>query len=217
MLVLQSDKLIDDHVVDMRAKEIIGKDRPHYGYVPARADPDRKYYRESQAYYRTLGIDLSVYFDLDREYDHSKLDSLLECDALHLSGGNTYYFMRNVRRREFGKILVQYLAGGGVIIGTSAGAILLTTSISTATLCGDDNTCGPLEGEGLHLVDFDFVPHLDLGANSIPAMQEYSLRSPGRKIFGCCDGAGIIVHNKGVEFMGTVVMAYSGQIIEISR
>ena len=93
-LVLYSDQIpsIADKI-DKELVTILGKSNPIIGYIPSNSDPQRKYYSERQAYYSRLGMDLTIYFELDKEYRSNLLESLLSCDAIHLSGGNTYYFL----------------------------------------------------------------------------------------------------------------------------
>ena len=93
------------------------------------------------AYYAALGASLDVYYDLDQEYQPDQLGVLLSCDAVHLSGGNTFTFLYRLRQRGMIEVLQQYAANGGVLIGTSAGAMLLTRAIATAASATWIRTC----------------------------------------------------------------------------
>jgi dipeptidase E len=106
-------------------------------------------------------VDLSPYFELGDGYNPDELDTLLTCDAIHLSGGNTYYFLHWLRVRNLLIRLREYVARGGVLIGVSAGAILMTPNIGSASLCGDMPLEGMTDYAALGLVDFAFVPHLN--------------------------------------------------------
>lgn len=57
--------------------------------------------------------------------------------TVHLSGGNTYQFMESLRERKVKELLVKHLANAGLIVGVSAGAIVLTAHIGTSSMCGD--------------------------------------------------------------------------------
>ena len=46
------------------------------------------------------------------------------CDAIHLTGGNTFQFSYWLRERGLDAELKRYAKAGGVLIGVSAGAIL---------------------------------------------------------------------------------------------
>jgi dipeptidase E len=146
-------------IIDRRLLGLIGKSRPRLGYIPSSGDTDRHYYRACRAYYAGLDAELAVYFELDDEYDERLLDSLLSCDAIHLSGGNTFYFLHRLRIRKMVATLQQYVANGGVLIGVSAGAILMTPDIGPSAFGGDERLAGEQDDRGLALVDFAFAPH----------------------------------------------------------
>ena len=91
-LILYSDQVPStSEKIDNELVTLLGKPDPIIGYIPSCADPQRKYYKERQEYYSRLGMDLKIYFELDEDYHSDLLESLLSCDAIHLSGGNTYY------------------------------------------------------------------------------------------------------------------------------
>lgn len=64
-LVLYSNQVrpITDKI-DNELVSLLGKPNPIIGYIPSNADPQRKYYKERQAYYARLGINLTVYLSL---------------------------------------------------------------------------------------------------------------------------------------------------------
>ncbi|MBS4537512.1 Type 1 glutamine amidotransferase-like domain-containing protein [Clostridium sp. D2Q-11] len=213
MLVFHSDQLDSNKEIDKRVLEIMGKGNPKFGYIPSCADIERTYYNLKKDYYKSLGVDLDIYFDLDQEYDSSKIDRLLECDAIFLSGGNTYYFMNNIRKRKFGKVLEKFHKKGGVIIGVSAGAMVLTSSIESSNICGDINDTNLENSDGLNFVNFDFVPHLNIQSNMIEELKKYSLDNKSKKIFVCNDGSGLIINNNKIEIIGDVYLTYNGDLI----
>jgi peptidase E len=78
---------------------------------------------------------------------------------INLSGGNTFRFLKSIKERGAESRLVEYARNGGILIGVSAGAMILTPSIESAFICGDVNTVGLSDLEGLELVSFFFDPH----------------------------------------------------------
>jgi dipeptidase E len=213
-LVLYSDQIVPEtEKVDEELAALLGKSNPQIGYIPSSADPQRKYYGERRVYYDRLGMTLSTYFELDEACDPNRLEALLGCDAIHLTGGNTYYFLHWLRRRGMLAPLRQYAARGGVLIGVSAGAILMTPDIATAALCGDE----PLEGEtdlaALHLVDFAFVPHFGEIPCDLVALQAYS-RSRQAVLYACRDGDGIVVEDDQVKCIGDVLVIVNGELAQ---
>ncbi|MFC1953750.1 Type 1 glutamine amidotransferase-like domain-containing protein, partial [Chloroflexota bacterium] len=156
-LVLYSDQI--KHLskkIDSALIKLLDKSKPKIGYIPSSADPKRKHYAARQEYYSRIDMELEIYFELDEDYYPDKLDTLLSCDAIHLSGGNTYYFLHWLRKRGLMDTLTQYVSQGGVLIGVSAGSILMTPDISTSSISDDKQMEGESGYKGLNLVDFSF-------------------------------------------------------------
>ena len=145
-----------------------------------------------------------MYFELDRDYRPELLDELWACDAIHLSGGNTYHFLHWLRKRELFEPIRRYVAGGGVLIGVSAGGILMTPEISISGLLGDTPLPELEDLTALGLVDFSFAPHLNTLKDWKP-LRDYARRN-NRTIYGCRDGVGLLVDGENIEFIGDIIV-----------
>jgi dipeptidase E len=153
-----------------------------------------------------MGMVLRVYFELDKEYQPGLLDSLLSCDAIHLSGGDTYYFLHWLRQRQLLEPLHRYVNQGGVLVGVSAGSILMSPDISVVHLYRDEPVTSSTDLSSLSLVDFAFVPHF--GSRRTPtimsSLQEYS-RDHQIVVYACEDSGGIVVVDDDVTCVGDVL------------
>lgn len=105
--------------------------------------------------------------DLERE-----LSALPSVDAVYLEGGNTYYLRHHLRQSGADGLLLSYVARGAVIVGVSAGSIVLGKTVQTAFWKDwDDRTGGgslqedwedPAVSSGLDLLDGRAVlPHAE--------------------------------------------------------
>lgn len=201
----------DTEEIDRRLLALLGKEKPRIGYIPSVSDPTEMYYQAQKAYYRHYDIDLEPCFGLDNRYTLDDLGALLTADAIHLSGGNTFYFLHWLRVRNMLDTIKQYVERGGVLIGVSAGAILMTPDIRTTLLCGDVLPPQEIAPQGLGLVDFAFVPHW----GSYAAMEEiksYSRKNSNQVIYACSDNGGIIVENEHVQLVGDVSAIKNGSV-----
>lgn len=216
-LAFYSDQQIEQSsAMDEPLLNLIDKQHPLIGYIPSSTDPERIWFKQQQAYYKSLNAKLSVYFELETEYEPKKTKELFACDAIHLSGGSTYNFLYWLRKRGLVSLLRDYVANGGVLIGVSAGAILMTPEISTTHICGEEPSHDLNDLSALNLVDFAFLPHI----NNIEAVEnkmiEYS-NTHGYKIFGCHDGDGIIVNNNIIQCVGDLILAENGKVSPLER
>ncbi len=125
-LVLYSDQVIAaNQEVDWYLLQLLGTTAARIGYISSSSDPQRQYFTVKQQYYQQYGLELALYVELDVAYKTDLLAPLFACDAIHLSGGNTYYFLSWLQQRGLMERLQHYALHQGVLIGISAGAILM--------------------------------------------------------------------------------------------
>ncbi len=210
MLVLHSNQIVPQaDKVEQAWLARLGRARPTLGYIPSTQDPGRRFFQAQVEYYARHGLKVAVYLEPDPAYNPAQLPELLACQAIHLSGGPTFHFLRWLRQHGLLDVLRRYVADGGTLIGVSAGAILMTPTIDTGELCGDV----PLPGDrtALGLVDFAFVPHLESVPGGLAAVQHYA-RQHAQTVYACRDGDGVIVDGDGPHCVGDVgVRAPTGE------
>lgn len=208
--VLYSDQIIGENAAIDRA--LVGMLAPRgsrIGYIPSGPDPHGQFLDLSRAYYAALDLELALVHDLDLAHDRAGLDALLVCDAIHLSGGDTGAFLRRLRRADMIDMLKDWAADGGVLIGASAGSILMTPSIA---LDGVFSGIAPEEfpdPDALALVPFEFFPHLQDSQAFLPELLRYSRLTP-RPIIACTDGDGVIIENGRIDFIGAPLLIADG-------
>jgi dipeptidase E len=156
-------------------------------------------------YYNQLGIKSIDYYDLDLEYEENRFNTIFENDAIHLSGGNTFFFLSLLQKRNAMGLLRSYVNKGGILIGVSAGSILTTPTIEMAGYGkdADENHVGLMDKQALALVDFEFSPHWDASDETLDSLRDYAL-TKSTTIYACKDGAGIVVDGEVIELYGDV-------------
>jgi dipeptidase E len=217
-LALYSDQIIpDDAGMDQALLDMLKRKRRgrRFGYVPSGPDPDLHFFRDSQAYYAQYEIDLAVYCDLDEPSIDILLQALLDCDAIHLSGGHTGSFLQRLRTSGALKRLRDWALDGGILIGASAGAILMAPTIAADGLFCGRRPEDVHDGEALDLVPFEFFPHLNDSAAYLPDLVRYSLSTP-RPIIACRDGEGVIVEQGVPTFIGHPLVIRNGAVTALS-
>lgn len=213
-MVMYSDQVIPaNEKVDTRMLELMAGRGRRIGYVPSGPEPDRRFYREKQAYYAKLGLDLQVFFDTTAPFDGAKLATLLNCDAIHLSGGNTPAFLHHLKVNGLVSPLVEWTQNDGLLIGTSAGAILMTPTIALDALFDGGEPKNVHDGGALELVPFEFFPHLCQSRDYLPQLLAYSLET-SRSIAACRDGDGVVVNSDVIESIGDIVWIRNGAIVD---
>ncbi|MCB2340458.1 Type 1 glutamine amidotransferase-like domain-containing protein [Clostridium estertheticum] len=205
-IVLYSDQIIkENRKIDYELLRLLNKKNPSIGYIPSCSDLTRKYFNPEVQYYNELGISNIQYFDLDKEYDETKINDIFQSDAIHLSGGNTFYFLYLLKKRNLVKSLQLYVEQGGILIGISAGSILLSKTIDMAQF-GDEDIVGIEDRSSLGIVDFQFMPHWsdDESIKYLDLLKNYS-KVKKTTIYACNDGDGIVIDGDDIKFIGNVI------------
>ncbi|PZT53497.1 Type 1 glutamine amidotransferase-like domain-containing protein [Paenibacillus silvae] len=209
-LVLLSDLLYFDsnEKLNERIQSLFQQKQPSIGYIPSSSDPQRIYVEHARRYYRQLGIEDVQYYDLDAEYEEGRSNPLFQCDAIHLSGGNTFYFLSLLQKRNMLERLRSYVNSGGILIGLAGGSILMTPSIRLAGFGedADENYIDLTDLRALGLVNFEFAPHWDRSEVMLQSFQEY-IQLHQTKVYACPDGGAVIVEDESLELFGGAVLA----------
>jgi dipeptidase E len=209
-LVLYSKQIVGiSERVDIEMIRLVDKKNPSVGYIPSCSDFQRKYFGLTANYFARYGIRDIRYFDLNQEYDPKNIKDILPHDIVYLSGGNTFYFLYLLQKRNLLHVLREYASSGGVLVGVSAGSIIMAKSIITATFF-DENSIGLEDLESLGLVDFDFYPHWNQDNGYIQLICNRSRRT-GRDAYLCSDADGIVVNGDEIRPIGNLIRIVAGE------
>ena len=201
--------------VETQLIDLTRKNKLIIGYISSCPDPTREFYGKTKDYYARFGAKVTPYLDLETGFNNTYLDLVFQADAIHLSGGNTYQFFHWIIQRGLIQRLQNY-ARSRVIIGVSAGAIIMTPDISYSKLCGDKNDIGLKNLAGLGLVNFCFVPH---AAYKTKVTQEILLKSQQDKsrVVVACDRDWIAIDGLNLNIYGNPQLVIDGKIKNIQN
>lgn len=210
MLYSGGDNTVNEKL-DLVFVEMVNNADASFAFIPAKSDREGKYYTRFKDYFSKYGFHNLTYFDVDEDFNPHGLDNLFSSDVIYLSGGNTFYFLHNLKRRGLMEQLYSYAhQDNKIVVGVSAGAMIMTPTVRTTAIYhqrkGDFdslNAVGLTDFSGLGLVDFEFVPHFTQDTKG-EYVREF-VREATNPIYGCPDGSGIIVQNDKASLYGDVV------------
>lgn len=214
-LILYSDQIFPDcSAIDRRLVELLKAQGTgnRLAYIASGPEPDRSFFLNAQSYYERSGLDLSLFFDLDEPHAEAEIAALFAYDAIHLSGGHTGEFLERLKRRGMLERLRHWALSGGILVGVSAGAILMSPTIATDALFIGRRPEDTTDGDALDLVPFEFFPHLRDDAAYLPALLRYSMHT-ARQIVACNDSDGIVVSGGRVECVGNPLWISGGAVV----
>ncbi len=205
--------------IDREVICMIGKKKPRVVFIPSAnhvPDFEYDYVRET---FSEHGVKDIVMFNIDRPYSTADAERVTKsADMIYLSGGNTFYFLKSLRQHHFDRLLLKFVQRGGVLAGLSAGGILMTPNIMTASypkFDRDDNIVGIRSLDALNLVQFEFFPHYAPEPEYARELKKQSklLKYP---IYGVSDGGGITVDNGRLSFFGDVWGYFAGKQFDVN-
>ena len=204
--------------LDLASIELSEKRSPKVTYIPACSYDS---YRDFQAFARQFskyGVTRLMYFPVDIPYDEVLYREAFKADIIHLSGGNTFYFLNTLRKKRLMRPLRTFAQKGGVLTGLSAGGIMMTPSIHTASFPSfdrDDNEENLSNWKALNLLKFEFFPHYRNSKRYEECLKKESSRR-STPIFACPDGHGIVVDDDSLQFCGRAFAFRQGTKITLS-
>jgi len=208
----------ENEALDERLMELLQKDHVQITYIPSSHDGGEEGYIDIQHYFEKYGVTKILYFPIDLPFTNEEKLRALESDAIYLSGGNTFYFLKHLRNTGLLGDLQEYVKSGGTLVGESAGSIILTPEIRTASFPKfdrDENEVNLKNWKGADLVNFEFFPHYKNSKRYDRELIAQSKKISGRPIYACPDGSGIIMKDGKVHFEGRVFSFYNGEKIRL--
>ncbi|MDH5435813.1 MAG: Type 1 glutamine amidotransferase-like domain-containing protein [Gammaproteobacteria bacterium] len=126
---------------------------------------------------------------------------IMNSDAVYLSGGNTFEFLKYAQGVGLFDMLADFEEGGGIIVAESAGSIILSPNIATAlipTSSPDEESVRLERFTGMGRIPFHISPHHDSSSkqenDELQALAHYS-KIP---VIALHDGEGLIIEGDEV-------------------
>ena len=182
-------------------------------FIPSCSYHSNEDYLEIIDQYKPFGIKKFLKFNIDQHFSDTFKRFAFTSDIIHLGGGNTFYFLKYLRKKGLLNELKEWVKNGGILAGLSAGAIMMTNKIDTAgfpSFDRDENDENVKNLKALQLVDFEFFPHYKNSKRYDQELQKYSenLSCP---LYACPDGSGIIVNEDEMSFIGKTFCFHNGK------
>jgi dipeptidase E len=101
-------------------------------------------------------------FDIEGASRETLTSALDDIAIVYIAGGNTFYLLKQLRQTGFDKLLIDFVAKGGLYAGASAGALVAGLDIQpVAALDEPEKVQGLDSTKGLGLTNTVPIPHYD--------------------------------------------------------
>ncbi len=190
--------------LDKAFVQLMGKKNPVVTFIPSSSYLSEQEFKTFVKHYSKFKISRFIHFPVDVPFDRIMFQEVMRSDAIHLAGGNTFYFLNSLRKSKLLPDLRAFVDKGGVLTGLSAGSIMMTEDIDMAAypeFDRDENVVNVSNYKALNLVDFCFFPHFKNSSRYDTAFKKYT-RTRKKVLYACPDGAGIVVDGGQLRFFG---------------
>jgi dipeptidase E len=208
----------DNLHLDRAFIELIGKKNPVVTFIPSSSYLSEQEFRAFVRHYSKFKITRFIHFPIDVPFDRIIFQEVMRSDAIHMAGGNTFYFLNSLRKAKLLQELRKFVNRGGILTGLSAGAIIMTENIDMAAypeFDRDENTVNISNLSALNLVDFLFFPHFKNSLRYDKVFKKYT-REHEKTIYACPDGAGLVLNDQELRFIGKCFAYSHGHKIAIN-
>lgn len=199
-IILHSDQSLA--LTGQRDTEIIrslsGKRNPRILYLPSASNSRQKVFDEKKAYYERIGFSNVELFEPENMSLEKRQLILETADVVHLSGGEIIPFAQRIRETSCDQLLKTFLQRGGVVVGVSAGAMVLGSTFKSASLFKER---GQFHGVGLY--DFEIIPHANEIFQRNDLLKAFSNQHK-INVYAMNDGGIIVIHGKKIKINGAV-------------
>ncbi len=156
---------------------------------------NNKYAVSTKEYFEKLGFKEVEFADI--EFDDPNI--LKNFDFIYINGGNTFYLLHHLKKSGADEVLKE-IADKAILVGTSAGAVVLGPDTKIAAEFDDErNTVGLKDFSALDLTDIIVIPHYreELESDIKNFEKENSCKVTRLK-----DGQAVSIMGNKVEFIG---------------
>ncbi len=123
-------------------------------YIPIAMDansiPYESCFEWINSVFNPLGIE-KISMWTEKDLKGKRVNDLVRFSAVYIGGGNTYSLLKDLHETGFSEVLTEYVENGGIVYGSSAGAIIFGNNIRTCSH-NDRNDVGLDSFNGLDFV-----------------------------------------------------------------
>ena len=132
-------------------------------FIPTATNVDeyKKYIHLTQKVFEDCGYEVEN-FDISSFSEEIVKEKIAESKIIFVSGGNTFYLLQELKKKNLISYLKEKIENGLFYIGESAGSVITVPDIEYADIVDDKILATELtDYTGLNLVDFYIVPHFE--------------------------------------------------------
>ena len=160
--------------IDIEAVKLAEKENPNFLFIGLASSFSDSYYDTMKKIYRDLGCNCA-YLKKKNIINNPDIvkNKIAIADIIYICGGDTIKLLTDIKDYKIDSLLEAACNKGTVMVGVSAGAILLSNGgFSDAKILRGESTKHSFI-KGLAFVDIDICPHYQENVNKTQELKEY--------------------------------------------
>ena len=132
-------------------------------FIPTAANVEeyKNYMYLTEKAFEDIGYEVDN-FDISVFSEKTVKEKLSKAEIIFISGGNTFYLLQELKKKNLISYLKERIGKGLIYIGESAGSVITAPNIEYVSVMDDKILAEELDDyTGLNLVDFYIVPHFE--------------------------------------------------------
>lgn len=193
------------------AKQLLeSKLNPDYSvtYIRGKASSNPERFKNVCDFYKQFGIEDVKYYDLEQSAPNKIEEAIVSTDIVHLGGGNTFEFSKLITDSNHYDCFKQLISNNMLVVGESAGALLLTDNLKIAELL-DENPY-VVELQPFNILSLSIIPHYNtLSKEELSSLSDYKINVDDT-LYGINDGGLILIDgNMNLHMVNTEILTNS--------
>src|SRR5687768_14533255 len=90
----------ENHNLDKAFQGLIGKKNPVVTFIPSSSYLSEQEFKSFVRHYSKFRITRFIHFPVDVPFDKIMFQEVMNSDAIHMAGGNTFYFLNSLRKAK---------------------------------------------------------------------------------------------------------------------
>ena len=189
--------------IDKRVVELTDKVNPNFLFIGLASSFSDSYYDTMKKIYKDLGC-TCVYLKKKNILNNRDIveKKISDADIIYFCGGDTIKLVNDLKEYDLVSLLKKAYDNGTILVGMSAGAIMLSKEGYSDSLKLRDEADKYTFVEGLDFIDIAICPHY----NDISKKEELKgdLKGTDKKVYSLDNGTALISIDNNISFISSI-------------
>lgn len=164
--------------IDVEAVKMTEKENPNFLFIGLASSFSDSYYDTMKKIYKNLGCNCA-YLKKKNILNNPQIvkDKIEKADLIYIGGGDTIKLVNDIKKYGIDSLLEEAYQKGTVLLGISAGALLLSNGGFSDSLILRGESDKHIFVKGLGLLNIDFCPHYKSNPKKDAELKNYLLEN----------------------------------------